>query len=59
MMRNRISPVWRLFIALERGFAAFAAMGDAKSFLAAIESSSEFAWIADMFDMNLVECTQH
>lgn len=42
---------------LERGFAAFAAMGDAKSFLTAIESR-ESAWIADMFDMNPVKCTQ-
>lgn len=42
---------------LERGFVAFAAMGDAKSFLTAIESR-ESAWIADMFDMNPVKCTQ-
>ena len=39
---------------LERGFAAFTAMGDAKSFLAAIESR-ESAWIANMFDLNLVK----
>lgn len=42
---------------LERGFAAFAAMGDAKIFLAAIESR-ESAWIADMFDMPPVMCIQ-
>lgn len=42
---------------LERGFAAFAAMGDAKNFLTAIEVR-ESAWIAGMFEMNLVECTQ-
>jgi len=42
---------------LERGFAAFAAMGDAKSFLNAIECR-ESTWIADMFDMDPTSCAQ-
>ncbi len=42
---------------LERGFAAFAAMGDAKSFLTAIEDR-ESAWIAGMFDTKLEICVQ-
>ena len=42
---------------LERGFAAFAAMGDAKTFLAAIETR-ESAWIAGMFDMDLDACVE-
>ena len=41
---------------LERGFAAFATMGDAKIFLSAIESR-ESVWMADMFDTNFVKCT--
>lgn len=42
---------------LERGFAAFSAMGNAKSFLTAIEER-ESAWIAGMFDTELETCTQ-
>lgn len=43
---------------LERGFAAFSAMGDAKSFLTAIEDR-ESAWIAGLFDTKLEICVQH
>jgi hypothetical protein len=42
---------------LERGFAAFAAMGDANHFLNAIESR-ESAWIVSMFDMDLDTCAK-
>jgi hypothetical protein len=42
---------------LERGFAAFSAMGNAKTFLTAVESR-ESAWMVSMFDMDLAACTQ-
>jgi len=42
---------------LERGFAAFAAMGDAETFLTAIENR-ESAWTANMFNMDLATCAQ-
>jgi hypothetical protein len=42
---------------LERGFAAFAAMGDAKNFLTAIKNR-ESAWMVSMFDMDLTTCAQ-
>lgn len=40
---------------LERGFAAFAGMGDATAFLAAIQDR-ESRWIAAMFDEDLHQC---
>ena len=42
---------------LERGFAAFAAMGDAQSFLNAIEAR-ESIWMANMFDMAPSACAE-
>ncbi len=42
---------------LERGFDAFSAMGDARSFLTAIEGR-ESAWIAGMFDTEIDICAQ-
>jgi len=42
---------------LEQGFAAFAAMGNAETFLTAIESR-ESVWMAGLFNMHLATCTQ-
>jgi hypothetical protein len=42
---------------LERGFVAFAAMGNASAFLTAIEVR-EATWIAGMFDSDLKTCAQ-
>jgi hypothetical protein len=59
MMRKpaHLAGLSSLQMLLERGFAAFAAMGDAKSFLSAIECR-ESAWIAGMFDTDLEICAQ-
>jgi len=59
MMRKpaRLAGLSSLQQILERGFAAFAAMGDAKTFLTAIESR-ESTWMDNMFDMGLATCTE-
>lgn len=59
MMRKpaRVAGLSALQLLLETGFTAFAAMGDAESFLAAIEDR-ESAWIADMFDADFELCAE-
>lgn len=59
MMRkpSRLAGLSSLQHFLERGFEAFAAMGSASEFLAAIETR-EHAWITAMFEVDLDTCAR-